>query len=116
MIIDVNFSEEMTAIIQSSKNYNDKLKLTFDQIYDLSTFNYFYEKEEHFQFIRNNENILYGFCYGKGCGSSFWMFLDENYVFYDVKLNNNVGLSKKTRLELGNIYPTVEKLQLQYFN
>ena len=114
MIIDVEFSQEVTTIIQSSKNYHDQLKLSTNQMYDINIFAYFYEKEKHLQFFRNTENILYGFCYGAHFGSSFWMFLDENYVFYDIKLINNVMLSKRTRLELGDICPTIEKLQLQY--
>lgn len=116
MIVDINFSEEITTIIQSSKHYNDQLKLTLDQILDISHFVHFYENENHLQFFKNNENILYGFCYGQCYGSTFWMFLDENYVFYDIKLKNNSPLSKKTRTELGNIFLTVEKLNLQYFD
>jgi hypothetical protein len=116
MILDVHFSDEITTILQSSKHYQDPLKLTIDQIYDISTFVYLYEKEEHVQFIKNYENILFGFCYGTQYGSTFWMFLDENYIFYDVKLPNNLELSKKTREELGDICPTVKKLRLQYFD
>jgi hypothetical protein len=91
MIINVDFSEEMTTIIQSSKHFNDqKLILSLDQVSDIANFAHFYSKEKHLQFFKNEGNILYGFCYGKKYGSTFWMFLDENYVFYDINFFVNV--------------------------
>lgn len=110
MIIDVNFSEEITAIIKSSKQYHDPLKLTLDQMNDINHFAHFYEKQKHLQYFKNYENILYGFCYGTTYESTFWMFLDENFVFYDIKFRKNNPLCSKTKSELGDICSTVEKL------
>ena len=117
MIIHIDFSEEITTIIQSSKHYNDaKSRFTLDQMSDIVLFAQYYSIEKHLQFFKNEENILYGFCYGKQYGSTYWMFLDENYVFYDIQFRNNVRLSQAKRLELGDICETVEKLRLQYFD
>lgn len=112
MIINVvaDLSEPVALIVQRSKRYQHQSSepLTLDQLLSICNFAHFYENEARLNFIQNEGDILYGFCYGEKYGHSYWMFLDEQLIFYDVQLPYGGGLSKKTKAELGDIWPTVE--------
>jgi len=109
MLINIDFSEEMTRIIQNSKHYTPSRSFTIDELRNISEFAHYFANKKHLNFIQNEGNILYGFCYGirkttTGFINYYWMFLDENYHFYDV------GLPRTTKEELGDIYDTLEKI------
>jgi len=110
MLIHVEFSDEIVKIIKSSWYYSPSRSFTMDELLDISEFVHFYENKPHLNFIQNEKNILYGFCYAKSSYKEYWMFLDENYRFYDV------SLPEITRENLGDIYDTVKKILPSIYN
>lgn len=109
MIIDLSFPEEVLDIIRNSTYYKEPLRLTEEQILCICEFSHFFRKEKHLRFFQNEGNILYGFCYSHTNHADYWMFLDNDYVFYDVKLPHNRELSNKTRSEINNILSVIQK-------
>jgi len=95
MWINVDVSDDMTKILQSSRYYSPDRVFTMEELLNISEFVHFYESKKHLNFIRNERNILYGFCYGNN-----GTFLDEQYCFYDVSF-------PPKEEQLGEIYDTV---------
>lgn len=101
--MNVDVSDDMTKILQSSRYYSPDRLFTMEELFDISEFVHFYEHKKHFNFIKNEKNILYGFCYGKMGITEYWMFLDEQYRFYDVSF-------PPKKEELGEIYDTIRNI------
>lgn len=107
MLLEVPFLDEVSDIIKTS--HATPLRVTEEQLLSLCDFVYFFKKEKHLRYFQNAENVLYGFCYGEYLECDFWMFLDTDYVFYDVKLPRNGPLSKETLSEIEKIFPIIQK-------
>lgn len=101
MWMQIDFSKNVMDILQSSRHYHPNRLFTMEELYDIGEFVHFYEHETHLNFIKLQDNILYGFCYASSATGDYWMFLDDTYRFYDV------SVSPPTKKDLGDIYETV---------
>ena len=108
MLIDVDLPEDLKQLLQRSRHYTPSRVFTIDETLGVLEFAHFFTKMKQLNFIQNEGNIIYGFCYGhhkrKDGIQYYWMFLDENYRFYDVSLPHT------SKGELGDIHDTVSRI------